>query len=109
MELKIAGLSDKLQLNAGITLQPTYITGSGSSYLPSADKLDYSKDASLLNSWNLNTGFETFISYKTSNGFTWQLGPQFRYQFFSTYSKAYTVDENLSNYGIKIGVSKTLY
>jgi hypothetical protein len=61
----------------------------------------------MLNRWNLNAGFETFIAYKV-NGLTWQIGPQFRKQLFSTNSKTYAVGEKLVNYGFKIGVTKTI-
>ena len=61
----------------------------------------------MLTRWNFNAGFETFVSFK-SNGLTWQIGPQFRKQLFTTNSKTFAVEEKLLNYGIKFGVSKTL-
>ncbi|MBC7889392.1 MAG: hypothetical protein H7Z13_16055 [Ferruginibacter sp.] len=104
-DLKLVG-TDNLQWNLGLTIQPTYVAG-GKSYLISSDRRNYVKESSLINKWNLNAGFETFITYK-SNGFTYQVGPQFRTQLFSTNSRKYAVEEKLVNYGLKFGVSKTL-
>ena len=104
-DLKLMG-NEKIQWNIGATLQPTFIAG-GNNYLISSDKRNYVKEPSLLNKWNLNAGLETFITFK-SNGLTWQVGPQFRKQLFSTNSKQYIVEERLLNYGIKLGVSKTI-
>lgn len=105
MDVKLAG-TDNLQWNIGATIQPSYVIG-GKSYLISSDKRNYIKETSLLNRWNLNAGFETFISYKT-NGFTLQFGPQFRKQIFTTNSKRYTIEEKLTNYGFKFGISKLI-
>ena len=104
-DLKLMG-NEKLQWNIGATIQPTFIAG-GKNYLISSDKRNFVTDPSLLNKWNLNAGLETFISYK-SNGLTWQVGPQFRTQLFSTNSKQFVIEERLVNYGIKLGVSKII-
>jgi hypothetical protein len=104
-DLKLMG-NEKLQWNIGATIQPTFIAG-GNNYLISSDKRNFVTDPSLLNKWNLNAGLETFITYK-SNGLTWQVGPQFRTQLFSTNSKRFVVEERLVNYGIKLGVSKII-
>ena len=89
---------------AGGTIQPTLVLG-GKAYLISADRKNYVADASHLRKLNLNAGFETYINYKF-DGFTLQAGPQFRYQILSTNYKIYTVQENLFNLGVKVGVVK---
>ncbi len=104
-DLKLAG-NENLQWNIGATIQPTYVVG-GKSYLISSDRNNYVKETSFLNKWNLNAGFETFITFK-SKGLNWQVGPQFRTQLFSTNSNILAVEEKLVNYGLKFGVSKTL-
>jgi hypothetical protein len=71
----------------------------------SDDRKNYVADPALLRRWNLNSGVETYIHYKM-NGFTLQAGPQFRYQLLSTYSSQYTINENLYNLGLKIGILK---
>jgi hypothetical protein len=105
VEFKVAG-KNQLNWNIGATIQPTFVMG-GKAYSISADRTNLSGESSLMSNWNLNAGFETFISYKLS-GLTWQIGPQFRYQILSTYSKNYSIVENLSNYGLKVGVSKQI-
>jgi Holliday junction resolvase len=65
------------------------------------------KESDMLNRFNLNAGFETYLSIKTK-GVTWQIGPQFRKQLFSTNDKTYSIEEKLLNYGLKIGVVKKL-
>ncbi len=91
---------------AGATIQPTIIV-TANSYLISSDRRNYINENKMLNRLNLNAGFETYISYK-SNSYTWQIGPQFRSQIFSTNSKVYSVEERLQNFGLKIGISKKL-
>ena len=100
---KVSG-NDKLAWYTGATIQPSFVAG-GKAYLISADRNNFVADPSLIRKWNVNAGFETYISYKF-DGFTLQAGPQFRYQLLSTYYKKYTVNENLSNIGIKIGMVK---
>ncbi|MEO6356221.1 MAG: hypothetical protein ABIU77_20525 [Ferruginibacter sp.] len=106
IDLKIAG-NENLQWNIGATIQPTYVMG-GKSYLLSSDKRNFIKETSLLNRWNVNAGFETFVSYKTDKGITFQFGPQFRKQLFTTNSKQYIIQERLNNYGFKFGITKLL-
>ena len=61
----------------------------------------------MLNRWNLNAGFETNLTYK-SGRLTYQIGPQFRTQVYSTNNKKYAVEERLVNYGLKLGIAKTI-
>ncbi len=104
LDFKILG-NENIQWNVGVTVQPTYVIG-GTSYLLSSDRRNYVKESSMFNRWNLNAGFETFITYK-SNGITYEIGPQFRSQLFST-NKRFAIEEKLQNFGIKFGVIKTL-
>ena len=101
-DIKLAG-NDNLKWFAGATIQPTYIAG-GNAYFISSDLKNYVTDNSLIRKWNLNGGLETFISYKTKSGIILNAGPQMRYQFLSTYSKEYSYDEKLYNFGLKIGI-----
>jgi hypothetical protein len=103
-DLKLAG-NDKIGWYAGGTLQPTLIFA-GRAYLLSADKRNYVKENGLISRFNMNAAIETFVSFKTAKGITWQIGPQFRRQLFSTTGKQFTIDERLSNYGIKVGFTK---
>ena len=105
-DIKLIG-NENLQWNVGFSVQPTYVPA-GRSYLISTDRRNYVGDNSMINKWNLNAGFETFVSFKSDNGITWQVGPQFRTQLFSTNSKRFDIQEKLINYGIKVGISKTI-
>lgn len=105
-DIKLISLNDKINWYAGATIQPTFVLY-GKSYIVSSDRRSYVTDKSLLNKFNLNAGFETYLSFNTDN-YTWQVGPQFRSQIFSTNTKVYTVEERLMNFGFKIGISKRL-
>ena len=99
--------SDKVKWYVGGTVQPTFITG-GNVYLISADNKNFVKDPSMLRTWNMNSSIETFASIKTASGININIGPQFRYQILSSYSKRYTYTEKLYNVGIKLGITKKL-
>lgn len=105
IELRVAG-NKKLQLSVATTIQPTYLLN-GDSYMITTDYKNYTQQPSLVRRWNMHTGAEAFISYQSST-VRWQVGPQFRYQLLSSFVKEYPVKENLMEYGVKIGVTKTL-
>ena len=104
-DIKLAG-RNRLKWYAGATVQPTYVTG-GSVFVISADTKNYVEDKTLLRKWNMNTAVETFLSYKTGAGVTVNVGPQLRYQLYSTYGKQYNYSEKLYNVGLKLGVTKS--
>jgi Outer membrane protein beta-barrel domain len=106
VEMKVAG-SGKLQLHLGATIQPSYLLNTDS-YVLSEDYNSYLKDAPAYRRWNLNAGAEVFISYGVGQ-IRWELGPEVRYQIFSTYKNSYPFNENMLNYGIRIGFSKTIW
>lgn len=101
-DLRLAG-KENLQWFIGATIQPTYVL-SGNAFLASADMKNYVVDNSFLRKWNMNAGFETFVTYKLNNGITLNAGPQFRYQLRSTFSNRYTFNERLYNVGLKMGI-----
>lgn len=105
LEVTLLG-TEKLQLNVAGTLQPTYLLNRNS-YLITTDFKNYMRAPSLVRRWNVNAGAEIFLSYKTGD-LKWQLGPEFRYQMMSTYAKEYPIREYLMEYGVKIGVTKTI-
>jgi hypothetical protein len=106
VEMKVLG-NGKLQLHLGATIQPSYLLNTDS-YVLTEDYNSYSKDAPVFRRWNLNAGAEAFISYGVGK-IRWELGPQVRYQIYSTYKNSYPFNENLLNYGIRIGFSKTIW
>ena len=104
LEVNLFG-NKKLQVGIAGTVQPTYLLNRNT-YLITAD-YKYATEPALVRKWNVNTSAEAFVSYKTGD-LKWQVGPQVRYQLFSSYIKEYPIRENLYNYGIKIGVTKTI-
>jgi len=101
---RIAG-NNKMEWYAGASVQPSFIMG-GATHFISSDYNNYVSDQTLLRRWNMNTGIETYLNYKLG-GFALQVGPQLRYQLFSTYNKKSTVTEKLYNMGLKVGVVKS--
>lgn len=105
IEYKVFG-NDKLQFSVATTLQPTYLLNSNT-YLITTDFKNYAKEPSLVRKWNMNAAAEAFIAYERG-GVKWQVGPQFRYQLLSSYRKEYPIKEYLMEYGIKVGITKTI-
>jgi len=104
-ELKLLG-NKRLQFSVAGTIQPTFLLFSDT-YLLSTNYLNYIKEPSLVRKWNVHSSVEAFLSYKTG-GLRWQLGPQFRYQLKSSFTDRYPIKEYLFEYGVKVGVSKTI-
>ncbi len=102
-DFKIIG-NDKLKWYIGAGFQPTYVI-SGSAYVMSIDGKNYISEKPLLRKINFNTSLETYLSFKTSNGIIFNVGPQVRYQLLSTYKNNYNYSEKLYNVGVKIGVT----
>ena len=105
VDMKVAG-KGKLQLHLGATLQPSYLLNTDA-YVLSDDYSSYTKDAEAFRRWNLIAGAEAYISYGVGK-IRWEMGPQVRYQIFSTYKNSYPLQENMLNYGIRIGISKSI-
>jgi hypothetical protein len=89
---------------AGATVQPSYIFG-GDAHLISADLKSYVSEPSSIRPWNLNLGFETYMNFKLG-GYNLQVGPQVRYQVFSTYKKEVALVEKPYAIGLKFGLTK---
>lgn len=104
LEINLLG-NEKIRVGIGGTIQPTYLLNRNP-YLLTAD-YKYATEPSLVRRFNVNTSTEAFISYKTGD-LKWQVGPQLRYQLFSSFVKEYPIREHLFEYGIKIGVAKTI-
>jgi len=104
-EWKVLG-GKRLQLNIAGSIQPSYLL-MNSAYMLTSDFSNYTKEPSLVRRWNVNAGVETFVSYKMGS-LRWQIGPQFRYQLLSSYTDRYPIREYLMEYGMKIGLSKTI-
>ena len=104
-ELRILG-NERLQLNIGATIQPSYLLNTNS-YMLTSDYTGYTKEPTLFRRWNVSGGLEAFLTYKVG-GIRLQAGPEFRYQLLSTYNSQYPISENLKGYGFKLGIVKEL-
>ncbi|MFI5124553.1 MAG: hypothetical protein ACHQDF_04450 [Chitinophagales bacterium] len=105
IEWKVAG-KGKLQVHIGGTVQPSYLLNRDA-YVLSSDYNSYTKNPAVYRRWNIQAGAETFISYRIGS-IRWELGPQIRFQILSTYKNSYPLQENLVNYGIRLGFSKSI-
>lgn len=104
VEWEIIG-NQKIQLSVAGSIQPTYLINHNA-YLLSTNFKNYSENPEMVRSFNLNSNIETFVSFKFGD-YKWQLGPQLRYQPYSTFIRQYPIKEHLMDYGIKLGFSKT--
>jgi hypothetical protein len=103
-ELRLFG-NDKTNLSIAGAIQPTYIL-KDRAFLISTDYKNYVELPRLIRHLNVNTSFETFVSYTARNNRTrWQIGPQVRYQVLSSFQNKYPVKENLFDFGLKVGVT----
>jgi len=106
-ELSMANFKSA-QFVLAATFQPTYNIGQ-QAWLISTDYQSYVKQPDLMRKWNFNTGIEAFLRFSNKSGnLNWQVGPQIRYQLLPGAVNKYPVREHLIDYGLKIGVSKTL-
>ncbi|MEP6583015.1 MAG: hypothetical protein ABJA90_02060 [Ginsengibacter sp.] len=94
----------KLQLNIAADFEPSYILNPDAFILASNGK-NYVNVPDLMRKWNFSSNFAPFISFRSSK-LKWNIGPNIRYQWLSTYQKNYTIKEHLIDYGIRIGISK---
>lgn len=105
-DLKMAG-SKKMNFYVGATVAPTYQFNK-SVYVISTDYKNYMKQPDLVRNWNINAAIEAFVTYKVAPGVTMQAGPQLRYQMLPGTTKQYPIREHLMDFGLKVGVVKTL-
>ena len=85
------------------TMQPTYVVGNRS-YIISMDYQNYAEVPYLIRKWNLNLGLETYARFQLGKR-DFKLGPQLRYQAFSSFKKGYPMQEHLYDFGFKLGMT----
>jgi hypothetical protein len=105
VDFKILG-NENIKWYVAASVQPTYVV-SGNAYVLSTDENFYVAEKNFQRKFNINTAFETYLSFKTRTGVSFYVGPQIRYQLLNSYKKAYNYSEHLYNLGLKIGVSTT--
>lgn len=103
VELTVAG-NEKIQLKIASTIQPTLVVNN-QAYMISTNMKNYAKAPSLYKELNIAAGAEAFISVKGKT-LRYTMGPQFRYQLFSSYKKPYPISEYLTDYGLKVSIGR---
>jgi len=100
-------LSNKhLGLSLSASIQPTYSLNKNV-YILSTDYKYYTNGESLFRKWNVNSSVGLNLTYKLKNS-TLFLGPQVRYQHLPTYVDKYPIKEYRVDYGMRIGIIKTI-
>jgi hypothetical protein len=102
-EMTVFG-SDKVKFNIAGTLQPTFVLNN-QAYMISTNMKNYAQEPSLYRKFNLAAGAEAYLSIKAGS-YRWMIGPQFRYQIFSSHKDVYPITEHLFDYGFKIGITR---
>ncbi len=97
---------NRITLGVGAAIQPTY-TFDKEPLIISSNFKNYTDGSKLMRNWNANANVETYFGYSTGN-YRWQIGPEFRYQLLPTFMSGYPNKEYLFNYGVKVGVVKSL-
>lgn len=96
--------NDNIQFNIAGTIQPTLVVNN-QAYMISANMTNYAKAPALYREFNVAAGAEAFLSIK-GKSLRYNIGPQFRYQLFSSYKKPYPISEHLTDYGLKLSIGR---
>ncbi len=96
--------SPKISIDIASTFEPSLVLRDDA-YLISSDGRYYVEDPMLVRRTNIDGHLGSYITF-IGKKIKWHLGPDFRYQMFSTYKNIYPTKEHLINYGIRIGISK---
>lgn len=96
--------NENIRFNIGATLQPTFVVNN-QAYMISTNMRSYAKAPSLYREFNVAAGAEMFLSIK-GRSLRYNIGPQFRYQLFSSYKRPYPISEFLTDYGLKVSIGR---
>lgn len=98
--------NDKLSWGLVGSLAPTY-TFDKQPLIISSNYKNYADGSAYVRNWNVNASLGSYLGY-TMGSYRWQIGPQIRYQILPSLVDKYPNHEYLINYGLNIGVVKTL-
>jgi hypothetical protein len=99
-------VNNKFAWGIAASIQPTY-TFDKEPFIITSNFKNYADGSRLMRNWNINTSFETYFGYNTGK-YRWQIGPQVRYQLLPTMNNTYPIREYLLDYGIKVGLVRSL-
>jgi len=100
----IAIENKKVALHIAGAVQPTYVLDKNP-FLITSDYKNYANGKSLMRNFNINSSIETYLQFK-KNGYSWQIGPQFRYQQLPSFNNTYPIREHLFDFGMKLGITR---
>jgi hypothetical protein len=103
LQYRLSG-NNNMQFNVAADIEPSVILKS-KAYILSSDGNNYINDPDIMRKWNMSSNFGAFVTFRSTK-FKWQIGPNVRYQWLSTYLKDYTIKEHLIDYGLRVGISK---
>jgi hypothetical protein len=96
--------NEKIKIDFASLIEPSVLL-KNDAYMISSDGRYYVNDPLLVRRTNLDGHLGSYITI-IGKKINWHLGPDFRYQLFSTYKSIYPSREHLIDYGIRIGISK---
>jgi len=99
-------VNNKFAWGIAASIQPTY-TFDKEPFIITSNFKNYADGSRLMRNWNINSSFETYFGYNTGK-YRWQIGPQVRYQLLPTMNNSYPIREYLIDYGIKVGLVRSL-
>jgi hypothetical protein len=101
-----AWANGRFSLSLAASVQPTYKVAEGPVSVAFAGG-NITGATSLMRNWNINSAIATLFSY-SSGKYKWQIGPQLSYGLLPALKSSYPVSGHVFEYGIKIGVVKSL-
>jgi len=99
-------VNKKFAWGIAASVQPTY-TFDKEPFVITSNFKNYADGSQLMRNWNINANLETYLGYNTGK-YRWQIGPQIRYQVIPTMANSYPIKEYLVDYGLKIGLVRSL-
>lgn len=96
--------NEKIKLDLASLIEPSVLL-KNDAFLISSDGRYYVNDPMLVRRTNLDGHLGSYITI-IGKKMKWHIGPDFRFQLFSTYKSIYPIKEHLIDYGIRIGISK---
>ncbi len=96
--------TDKVQFNINASVEPSRVL-KADAFVLSSDGRNYVSVPDLIRKWNIGTNFGPYVSFRSSK-LVWNIGPNIRYQWLSTFQDSYTIKQHLIDYGIRLGISR---
>lgn len=99
-------INGKFSWGIAASVQPTY-TFDKEPFIITSNYKNYADGSQLMRNFNVNGNVETYLGYSTGK-YRWQLGPQLRYQIMPTMGNSFPVREYPVDFGLKLGITRSL-